>query len=82
MADARIRVSRALYRNALIDAIDWTESLIQAGNPDAVEDRKRLARYKRALAAIEGPKPPEPPVKTITLPELARRYREKGSTDD
>jgi hypothetical protein len=75
MSDSRIRVSRRLYLSALADAIDWTESLIDAGKPDP-QDKKRLASYRRAQAAILGPQPPPEPVRTVTLTELSQRFRE------
>lgn len=73
MSDERIRVSRKLYRSALHDAIGWTESLIEAGNPDP-EDVKRLAAYRRALVAIEGPPKPEPGTPVLLSELVARGY--------
>ena len=69
----RIRVDRALHRRALLDAIQWTVSLIQAGNPDP-EDAKLLARYRQALAKVGGPVP-EPEGKLVTIAELSARGR-------
>jgi hypothetical protein len=68
MTSGRVRVSRSLYRSALADAIDWTVSLIQAGNPDP-EDRKRLARYRQALAALGGVAP-EPEAGSVLLQDV------------
>jgi hypothetical protein len=72
MTDERVRVSRSLYRSALVDAIDWTESLIEAGGADP-EDDKRLANYRRALAAISGPKKAEPEPAYVSITELRQR---------
>jgi hypothetical protein len=65
-----IRVSRALYRNALADAIDWEESFCASHDPDingavahckpgarcdAYKTAARLlASYRRAYAAAGG----------------------------
>jgi hypothetical protein len=52
-----VRADRDLYRSALADAIDWTESLIDAGDNDPA-NRKLLARYRQAYAALGQRVPP------------------------
>lgn len=68
MSGDTVRASRSLYRAALADAIDWTETLIQAGHPQA-DDIARLARYRKALAAIGGQRA-EPDTRPVTLSEV------------
>jgi hypothetical protein len=79
VSERRVRVSAGLYRCALYDAIDWVESLIasRSEHPHDVEqnakDRRLLARYRQALAALDGAAKPAPPSRTVTLAELSQR---------
>jgi len=87
MTERRVRVSASLYRRALSDAIDWTESFLASHDPvmggggascckpgDRCEayrhDAEWLRRYKRAQVALDGPKEPDPPGRTVTVAEL------------
>jgi hypothetical protein len=54
---ATVRVDRALYLAALADAIEWEQSLIDAGGGDACS-RALLARFREAYAAAGGPPSP------------------------
>lgn len=64
----RVRVSRSLYRSALIDAIESTEELVRGGGGDE-HARRRLTRYRQALTAIGGGLP-EPEGHGVPISEV------------
>jgi hypothetical protein len=90
-----IRVDKALYRSALLDAIDYTESFLGGHEPDfrggpscckpgaRCDGYKQaaalLARYRKALDAVGGP-PPEPEGKPVLVSELMARWRAEAES--